>query len=171
MPREPAPDHDIIAFGRSIEEVTKLRQEMLKVAIHREHISTTGRRESVGNSQAYAVGRDAMERPYSIVFRSEHLDNFARSVSAPVIHRNHLMDVLAIKRHELFRQWSDVHFLVVTRNDDRNRAAQRFVLKQRDLAQLFTARRLLGMDKDRSSHPADNRGILQQDRQIAQKPD
>jgi len=71
MTREAASNHDIAAFRRSIKQVTKLGEEMLKVTIHRENIPAGSSRESVRKSQANSVRRSPMQWLDSVIPRGQ----------------------------------------------------------------------------------------------------
>src|SRR6516162_10849315 len=118
MPRESAANYDIVTFRRSIEQIAKLGQKMLKVAIHREHISTVSGCKTFRDCQADSVWRYAVQGFYAMILGGKLIDDVASAICAAVIYRNHLVNVVSIERENPLGQWTDVHLLVVTRNHE-----------------------------------------------------
>src|SRR6476659_6790820 len=103
MTREAASNHDIAAFSRSIKQVTKLGEEMLKVTIHRENIPAGSSRESVRKSQANSVRRSPMQWLDSAIPRGQFINDFSGTVGATVIHRNYFVNIVAVECKDSFR--------------------------------------------------------------------
>ena len=134
MPGETASNHHVVTLGHTIKKIAELRQKMLEVAIHREHITTGRRSQTVGDRPSNAIRRRAMERLDSCILRRERRHDLARAVRTAVVHRDDLVDIFPIEIQDSLDQRTNVHLLVVTRNHHGDGAAKRFVSEQRNPA-------------------------------------
>src|SRR5438270_13983104 len=97
VPGESTSYHHVVAFGRRIQQVTKLWQQMFKVAVHGENIFTGRGGQTFRDGKPNSVGRDSMERFHSRIFCGKLGQDLPRAVVTAIVYRNNFVDIVAIE--------------------------------------------------------------------------
>jgi hypothetical protein len=169
--REAAAHHHVVLpGGGGVEDVAELGQQVLEVAVHRQHPAPGRGPVAVGDRAPHAVGRRAEHGRTRGSSAARRRRIAAVLVAAVVVDRDDLVQVVAVVVAEPRDQRLDVHLLVVAGDDHRDRAVQRRVLGEARALARCDARRLLRVQQDRPREPAYPGRVLEDDRQVAQQP-
>src|SRR5258708_6267322 len=116
--REAASDCAVIPLDKGIEEIAKFWKNLHKITIHRKDVRTGRCSHSFAQGTPDSVRRLAVQYLHTRFARCNFFSDFPRPIGTVVIDEEKLVDVGAVETEDALDQGRDVHFFVVTGDNE-----------------------------------------------------
>jgi hypothetical protein len=90
-------NHDIISLFSGVNQIADLRQQVLEVTIHGQHVPTRGGTISIRECVADTMGRQADHRLDPDVLLRQLMNDLRRAVPAIIVDGNNFVNILAVQ--------------------------------------------------------------------------
>src|SRR3954452_10728789 len=116
--RKTTANRAIVAGGNCIEEITKFRDDMDKVAVHRENVAALCCLITIPQCPSHAIRGLAVNQRNLRFLQCELPNDIRRAIAAVVVDENDFPDVVPICLEQGRDERANVHLLVMTGHND-----------------------------------------------------